>query len=153
HYAEHHPELGLRVVRVDQVPGTFKRSSDCHEGTEQTVRSIKWLVPLLVVEAHAIPVLAASYLLTGRFDPNHEVRNHPSEEAAALHEQMAEAKESKDHARRKELKRQLKEEQESQLGTDEQWQQYRSRYEEILRTAIADGIFTHQRQVRSTFRE
>jgi len=153
HYAEHHPELDLRVVRIDQLPGTFKRSSDCHEGTEQTVRSIKWLVPLFVVEAHAIPVLAASYLLTGRFDPNHEVRNHPSNEAALLHEQIAEARESNDRSLRKELKRQLKAEQASQLGTEEQWQQYRSRYQEILHTAMADGIFTHERQVRSAFRD
>ena len=153
HYAEHHPELELRVVRVDQLPGTFKRSSDCHEGTEQTVRSIKWLLPLFAVEAHAIPVLAASYLLTGRFDPNHEVREHPSDEAALLHEQLAAAKDANDRARRKQLKQQLKAEQENQLGTNEQWQQYRSRYQEILRTAVADGVFTNTRQVRSTFRD
>jgi hypothetical protein len=153
HYAEHHPELELRVVRIDQVPGTYKRSSDCHEGTEQTFRAKKWLVPMIAVEAQAVPVLAASYLLTGRFDPNHELRNHPSSEAALLHQQMAEAREAKDHARPKELKRQLKAEQQRQLGSDEQWQQYRERFQEILRTAVADGVLTHERQVSSAFRD
>ncbi len=153
HYAEHHPALDLRVVRIDQVPGTYKRSSDCHEGTEQTVRSFKWLVPMFVVEAHAIPVLAASYLLTGRFDPNHELRTHPSDEAALLQEQMADAREAKDNARRKELKQQLKAEEQSHIGTNAQWQQYREHFEEILHTAVADGVFTHERQVRSVFRD
>lgn len=153
HYAEHHPELQLRVVRIEQVPGTYRRSSDCHEGTEQTVRSIKWLAPMLVVEAHAIPVLAASYLLTGRFDPDHELRTHPSDEAALLQQQMAEARDANDGARRKELKQELKAEEASQLGTREQWRQYRDHYDEILRSAVADGIFTHERQVRSVFRE
>lgn len=153
HYAERHPELQLQVVRIDQVPGTYKRSSDCREGTEQTFRAKKWLIPMIAVQAQAVPVLAASYLLTGRFDPNRELREHPSEEAAVLHEQLADARDAKDHKRHEQLKRELKAEQESQLGTDEQWQQYRERFEEILRSAVADGVFTHQREVRSAFRD
>ena len=153
HYAEHHPALDLRVVRIDQVPGTYKRSSDCHEGTEQTFRAKKWLIPMVAVEAQAVPFLAASYLLTGRFDPNHELRQHPSPDAATLHEQLAEAREAHDKPRQRELKRQLKMEEQEQLGTEAQWQQYRERFEEVLRTAVADGILTNEREVRRVFRQ
>jgi hypothetical protein len=153
HYAEHHPAMDLRVVRVAQVPGTYKRSSDCKEGTEQTFRSAKWLIPMIAVEAHAVPFLAASYLLTGRFDPNHELRNHPSPEAAALQQQLAEAKRDGDRSGSKQLKHQLKAEEASQLGSEEQWRQYRARFEEVLGTAVADGILNDRRHVRAVFRE
>ncbi len=152
HYAEHHPKLQLRVIRIEQVPGTYKRSSDCKEGTEQTFRSIKWLIPMVFIEAHAVPLLAASYLLTGRFDPNHELRNHPSTEAASLREQIADAKREEDKTRARALKKQLKAEQESQVGTEQQWQQYRERFEEVLRSAVADGVFADRREVRTVFR-
>ncbi len=153
HYAEHHPAMDLHVIRIAQVPGTYKRSSDCKEGTEQTVRSAKWLVPMIAVEAHAVPVLAASYLLTGRFDPNRELRSCPSDDAAAMHEQLADAKQDQDKDRQRELKRQLKAEQESQIGTEAQWRQYRARFDEVLDTAVVDGILANRREVRTLFRE
>jgi hypothetical protein len=152
HYAEHHSAMDFRVVRIAQAPGTYKRSSDCKEGTEQTFRSAKWLLPMIAVQAHAVPVLAASYLLTGRFDPNHELRNHPSDNAAALRRQIADARQDKDKDRQRELKQQLKAEQESWLGTEQQWQQYRARFDEVLGTAVADGILTNRREVRTVFR-
>ena len=79
HYAEHHPGLDLRVIRIEQLPGTYKRSSDSHEGTEQVIRAKKWLLPVAAVGYQAIPVLAASYFLTGRFSPDKELRRHPSD--------------------------------------------------------------------------
>ena len=105
HYAEHHPELQLRVVRIEQVPGTYKRSSDCREGTEQTVRSTKWLIPIAVLEAQAIPALAGSYLLFGHFNPDHAMRDHPTEDVAVLYEQLNAAKQDGDADREKQLKR------------------------------------------------
>jgi len=153
HYAEHRPAMDFRVVRIEQVPGTYKRSSDCKEGTEQTVRSVKWLAPMFVVEAHAIPVLAASYLLTGRFDPNRELRKYPSPDAADLEKQLAAAKNSGDKALQKELQRELETERVSQLGSDQQWQQYHERFDEVLETAVADGILSDRRAVHSVFRD
>lgn len=153
HYAEHHPELDLRVIRVEQVPGTFKRSSDCREGTEQTVRSAKWLIPMAIISYHAIPVLAASYLLTGRFSPNHELREHPSENAALLNEQVYQAREDGDHGQAQQLKRDLRVEREHQVGEDQQWARYQERFDEVLRGAVADGIVSNRSQLRNLFRD
>ena len=153
HYAEHHPEMDLRVVRIEQVPGTFKRSSDCREGTEQTVRSAKWLIPMAIVGYHAIPVLAASYLLTGRFSPNHELREHPSENAALLNQEIHEARQDGGRSEVQPLKRALRVERDQQIGGDQQWQRYQERFEEVLRGAIADGIVSNRGQLRNLFRE
>ncbi len=153
HYAERHPELDLRVIRVEQLPGTYKRSSDSHEATEQLIRSKKWLVPTLLVGHQAVPVFAASYFLTGRFGPDHELRKHPSEAAALLADQLAEAKRAGDNVRRQQLETQLRTERERQLGDDQQWAKLRQRFDEVLQSAIADGIVADRRELRDLFRE
>jgi len=151
-YAEHHPELDLHVLRVEQVPGTYKRSSDCHEGTEQTVRSLKWLVPITLVEVQAVPVLAATYFFTGHFNPDHELRNRPSGKSAVLTEQIADAKQAGDQAQAQELQRDLHAERVEQVGDQQQWKTYRDRFEEVLRSAIDDGIVSNRRELRNLFR-
>src|SRR5208283_5877040 len=70
-YALHHPESNFRVLHFAQVPGTIKRSSEVRAGTEQLVRSKKWLVPMLIFADHELPFVAATYFLTGRFNPGH----------------------------------------------------------------------------------
>jgi len=152
HYAEHHPELQLRVIRIEQVPGTYKRSSDCREGTEQTVRSTKWLIPIAVLEAQAVPFLAGSYLLTGHFNPDHDLRNHPSEDVAVLYEQLANAKQAGDLEQQRQLTRKIAADREQLIGSDEQWQQYRSRFEEILRSAIDERVIADRHRMETLFR-
>ncbi len=153
HYAERHPELELRVLRIEQLPGTFNRSSDSHEATEQMLRAKKWLVPMAVVGYDAMPVLAASYLLTGRFNPDHELRKHPSDAAATLTQELADSKVADDDSQRQAIESELQAERQRQLGTPEQWAKYRDRFEEVLRTAIADGTISDRRDLRNVFRE
>jgi hypothetical protein len=78
HYAQRHPELHLRVMHFAQVPGTIKRSSDVRAGTEQLFRSKKLLVPMVAFAYEALPIVAASYLITGRFNPEKEFEKHPA---------------------------------------------------------------------------
>jgi len=78
HYAQRHPELNLRVMHFAQVPGTIKRSRDVRAGTEQLLRSKKLLIPMAVFAYEALPVVAASYVITGRFNPEKEFEKHPA---------------------------------------------------------------------------
>lgn len=78
HYAQRHPELNLRVMHFAQVPGTIKRSSEVRAGTEQLFRSKKLAIPMAVFAYEALPVVAASYVITGRFNPNKEFEKHPA---------------------------------------------------------------------------
>ena len=153
HYAEKRPGMDFHVIRIEQVPGTYKRSSDCHEGTEQTFRSKKWLVPMLVVGTHEEPVLAASYLLTGRFNPDHELRNWPSEEASQLHARLVVAKNDGDSALAAELKRDLRDQRIQDLGDEQQWEQYHNRFDEILHSAIDDGVVADRHELDGVFRQ
>jgi hypothetical protein len=94
HYALNHPELNFRVLHFGQVPGTIRRSSEVRAGTEQLVRSKKLLIPMVLFADHAIPVAAASYLLTGRFSPEKTFEKYPTagpdvENSMALEQQAA----------------------------------------------------------------
>jgi len=61
-----------------QVPGTIKRSSDVRAGTEQLLRSKKLLIPMAAFAYEALPVVAASYVITGRFNPEKEFEKRPA---------------------------------------------------------------------------
>lgn len=78
-YAIHHKELNFRVMHFGQVPGTIKRSSEVRAGTEQLYRSKKLLIPLALFADHALPVVVASYLLTGRFNPERTYEKYSAE--------------------------------------------------------------------------
>jgi hypothetical protein len=80
-YAEKRPELAFTAERFDQLPGPIKRSSPCRKGTEVSFRLKKWFVPLLAMRSHELPFFLAAYALTGRFNPDAEVRRHPAEDA------------------------------------------------------------------------
>ena len=79
-YAVRNPKSNLRVLHFAQVPGTIKRSNEVRSGTEQLYRSEKLLIPMLIFADYGVPVVAASYLLTGRFNPEREFEKHPAEE-------------------------------------------------------------------------
>jgi hypothetical protein len=77
HYALHHPRSNFRVMHFAQVPGTIKRSSEVRSGTEQLYRSKKLLIPMALFADHVLPFVAASYLITGRFNPERTFEKYP----------------------------------------------------------------------------
>jgi hypothetical protein len=128
-YARKHPELNLRVLHFAQVPGTIERSREVRDGTEQLYRSKKFLIPLLIFADHELPVVAASYLLTGRFNPEHEFEHRP-----ALEEPSAQSRPSENisHEERTRI-----------IGTSKEWSEYRKAFNSMvandLRQYPADG--------------
>jgi hypothetical protein len=131
-YAHRHPGSGFRVLHFAQVPGTIKRSSECRGGTEQLVRSKKLLVPMLIFADHALPFVAASYILTGRFNPQRELEEHPTIEATQAEHQIKLAKAENNHARAEELQSDKDQERDRMVGTPEEWKQYRAFFAYIL---------------------
>jgi hypothetical protein len=127
-YANRHPNAGFRVLHFAQVPGTIKRSSECRAGTEQLVRSKKLLVPMLIFADHALPFVAASYILTGRFNPQRELEEHPTVEASEAGHQIKLAKAANNDARVEKLESDKNEQLARVVGTSEEWKQYRTSF-------------------------
>jgi len=131
-YAHRHPEAQFHVLHYAQIPGTIKRSTVARAGTEQLFRSKKLLVPMAIFADHALPIVAASYLLTGRFDPQNELEKHPTAESTELERQIRMAKTDDDE----ELVKQLEEEKNQQIlntvGTGGEWRKYRTEFDSMV---------------------
>jgi len=120
-YALHHPESNFRVMHFAQAPGTIKRSSDVRAGTEQLIRSKKLLIPMILFADHALPVVAASYIFTGRFNPEGQFERHPAtepdpENTASQPEQSAAVPNERIRI----------------VGTSSEWREYRKSYESVV---------------------
>lgn len=140
HYGEHHPEARLRVLHFAQLPGTIKRSTEARSGTEQMYHSKKLLVPMLLFADHAVPFMVASYALTGRFNPQHELEEHPNAEAADIGQEIRRAKSQKDASREAELEAAVDRESDQLVGTTKEWKQYREEFGSLANEAISREI-------------
>ncbi|MGC1417254.1 MAG: hypothetical protein WA817_18340 [Candidatus Acidiferrum sp.] len=145
-YAARHPEAQFRVLHFAQLPGTIKRSTECRNATEQLYHSKKLLVPMLIFADHELPFIAASYLLTGRFNPEHELEQHPTAEASDLDLEIRQAKSENNASREAELVAVVETEGAQLVGTAKEWKQYREEFsgfadDAISREVIPDANF------------
>lgn len=139
-YGEHHPESHFYVLHFAQMPGTIKRSSECRSGTEQLYHSKKLLIPMAIFAPHELGVVAASYVLTGRFNPEHELERHPSPQASELDQEIREAKGAKDPARQAELQALVNEQKAEAVGTPAEWKEYRERFDVLAEQAVRNEV-------------
>ena len=131
-YAKRHPDAQFRVLHFAQIPGTIKRSTVARTGTEQLFRSKKLLVPMLIFADHVLPFVAASYIFTGRFNPQSELEKHPTVEATELQRQIRVAKSEDDSTRLEELVAEDSQQREKLLGTGEEWKKYRAQFDSMV---------------------
>ncbi|HTV59335.1 MAG TPA: hypothetical protein VMJ93_10720 [Verrucomicrobiae bacterium] len=125
HYALKHPELQFDITHFAQAPGTIKRSSECRDGTEQLYHSKKLLVPMLIFADHELAAAAATYWLTGRFNPVHEAEWYPNVEASQRAAELQVAERDNEDAVAKELREEARDERELIYGTPGEWRRYR----------------------------
>ena len=140
HYALRHPDAQFRVLHIAQVPGTIKRSTECRTGTEQLYRSKKLLLPMLIFAYHELPVVTASYLLTGRFNAQRTADRYPTVEATQNEHLLREAKAAQDGARVEQLEGEQSRERAEMVGTSGEWEGYRREFAGITDQAEGDGI-------------
>ena len=149
-YALRHPEAHFRVVHYAQIPGTIKRSSECREGTEQLYRSKKLLVPMLIFANHELPFVAASYLFTGRFNPQRELEKHPGIEATEA-EYQGQPATSGNNPRTGEATASEIPESADVVGTSEDWKEYRSAFDSLVTAAVKEEIIQGRGDLKGFF--
>ncbi len=139
HYAHGQPEADYHVMHFAQLPGTTKRSSECREGTEQLYRSKKLMLPMAYLAWQELPVAFGSYVLTGRFNPEHEFEQHATVREVELDREIDLAKDDgagTDEVKVAKLEAAKKAERNSVVGSDQQWEDYRARFDVILTDAM-----------------
>ena len=152
-YARRHPGDEYRVLHFPQVPGTIKRSTVARDGTEQLFRSKKLLVPMLLVASHELPAFAASYLITGRFDPQREFEQHPSALASGIDYEMKLAKQDDDSALLDGLKQAKNLEEQDIVGTSRDWKRYREEFDSLVEEAVREEVITDRNSLGRVFKE
>jgi hypothetical protein len=146
HYAEKNPESDFRVLHFSQVPGTIKRSSECRSGTEQLYHSKKLVIPLAAFAWQGIPAVAASYAITGHFNPEHQFEAHPSAEATGSATNESPEISGAFTVSVQELAAEENQERETIVGTKDEWKQNQIRFdatvdEAIRREVIPDRVY------------
>ena len=102
-YAKRHPEAHYRVFALhpDSRHHQKEHRGESRHGAAISLQEL--LVPMLVFADHVLPFVAASYLLTGRFNPQRELEAHPTAEAAELDHQIRLAKSEDNQVRVEQL--------------------------------------------------
>jgi hypothetical protein len=153
HYAVSHPEMEFRVLHFSQLPGTIKRSTEAHSGTEQLYHSKKLLVPMIIFADHELAVVTASYLLTGRFNPEHEFEAHSSADATQTEHQIPLAENDKDAAFAEQIETVEIQDRLQVVGTPEEWKEYRTELNAMMDEAIREEIIPDRGYLKHLFKQ
>ena len=137
-YAVRHPESNLRVLHFAQVPGTIKRSREVRAGTEQLYRSKKFLIPMLLFADPAVPAVAGSYLLTGRFNPGREFERHPAVEQVLPQDKQTGAVRPEERSR--------------VVGTPQDWKEYRKAFDSMVVENIQEDLIDDRGDLKRFFK-
>jgi hypothetical protein len=153
HYAEKHPESDFRVLHFAQVPGTIKRSSECRSGTEQLYHSKKLVIPLAYLAWQGVPAVAASYAITGHFNPEHQFEAHPSSDAAGSASDASLDIGDGYTVSVQELAVEDTLERETIVGTKHEWKQYQDRFDATVDEAIRKEVIPDRMYLKSVFKK
>jgi hypothetical protein len=153
-YAKENPDLDLRVLHFAQVPGTIKRSEECRSGTEQLYHSKKLVVPLGVLAWQAVPAVTASYILTARFNPEHEFEKNPSAGAIGADNNLNPATNrlaGGEVVRVQQLAAEEKSTRDEIVGTDTDWKQFRANLDAAENEAVHLEIIPDRSYLKRVF--
>ena len=161
HYARRHPEMEFRVFRFTQIPGTYKQSHDTRKGTEVFFHSKAFLVPMLL-RPHELAFFVGSYTLTGRFNPEHELKRHPGSDnvfpayQASMEQEMQQAHFQQvalaDFADLVVTSKKARP-QDAFLGSDQQWKTYRAALRELTNEAVEKKLMPNEKALHKLVKE
>ena len=85
-----------------------------------------------------LPFVAASYILTGRFNPQRELEKHPTIEATEAEYQIKQARAANNDARVETLEADRDRQRARVVGTAEEWKQYRAAFASVVTESVAE---------------
>jgi len=152
HYAQEHPESNFRVLHFSQLPGTIKRSTEPRSGTEQLYRSKKLLIPMVIFADHELPVVAAAYLITGRFNPEHEFEQHATVEPVQLNDSAQLPKTEETDQGSAAFEPIEVQDREQIVGAPGEWKKYRKAFDSMVDQAVQDELISNRYYVSRIFK-
>jgi hypothetical protein len=144
HYAQSHPESEFRVLHISQLPGTIKRSTEARSATEQLYHAKKLLVPMLIFAPQILPAVAATYELTGRFNPEHEFEAHSSALPVQIRSPMPAPRFESVSANIDQSHPAESHDREGISGTPKKWKAYREEFDFIVKDAVRQELLPNR---------
>lgn len=142
HYAEKHPDLHFEAEHFAQAPGTIKRSTECRDGTEQLYHSKKLMVPMLIFAHEELAGMTATYLLTGRFNPEHESEKYATADESEAQGELRQPQVKDDELLAKQLEAEARAERVRIYGTDDEWKDYRDDWNSYADEAVQEEMIS-----------
>lgn len=152
HYAARHPGMEFHILHFAQAPGTYRRSSECREGAEQLYHSKKLLIPMAIFAYHELPVAVVSYLLTGRFNPEHEWEKYPTPQVTELSYRIKAARQEQNKSLAHQLARKQARARKQIVGTKKEWKHYKRQFDNVLNEAMAQEAIPDADYVKRFFK-
>ncbi len=162
HYARRHPALELRIFRFTQLPGTYKQSHDTRKGTEVFFHSKAFLLPMLL-RPHELAAFVGSYTLSGRFNPEHELKRYPgADNVFPSYQAELERQEMQPEYLRPValadfvgpvITPKRVRPQDAFLGTDVQWKAYGKALNELADEAVSKKLIEDRKALRKVVKE
>lgn len=66
-YGKHHPEAGMTVVQIPQIPG-YRHESRAIHGVAETLVTNGYVIPVVVLNPYIAAGIVADYLIRGRYN-------------------------------------------------------------------------------------
>jgi hypothetical protein len=153
-YAHDRPESQYRVLHFAQLPGPIKRSTECRDGIEQLYHSKKLLVPMGFFAWHELPFAVGSYVLTGRFNPEHEFESHATVRQVELGHEIEVAKDNDpENPQVAQLEGARLQERIRIVGSGKEWEGFRQQFDSIVAEAVDDHIVASRNSLSHVIRE
>lgn len=157
-YASDRPERLFNITKYSQVTGSIWRSYDNRNCTEMGFASKKYLIPSLIFEPPLLAILTGAYFTTGRFDIHQTYKEHATPQIARLNMDKRLLENSK-HMHRasattlNEIIEKKENERLSIFGNKQTWNEYKASFAPLLKSAITQGLFQDQKEVKTFFRD
>ena len=99
---------------------------------------------------HELPVFTAAYLITGRFNPEHEWEQHPAPEARDIQDSPEPISIAGDDETTESLEAA---EREQVVGTSQEWERYRRAFVEIAESGPGNADILQHGHLKRSFKE
>ncbi|MEQ1922741.1 MAG: hypothetical protein ABL952_09550 [Pyrinomonadaceae bacterium] len=157
-YAKDRPEMELSISRFPQIPGPIIRSSDNRNLTEMAYKSKKYLIPALIFKPEVAAILAATYLLTGRFNVHKTYVKYANAKIARLERETRTASTTglmyfAGSPNSEGIDQKPKRAGDGLLGNKETWKVHKASFAPVLKELIGQGLFRNEKEVKTFFRD
>jgi hypothetical protein len=111
------------------------------------------VIPLAALAWQGVPAVAASYAITGHFNPEHQFEAHPSSEAAGSASDASLDIGNGYTVSVQELATEDSLERETIVGTKDEWKQYQDKFDEMVDEAIRNEVIPNRNYLKHVFKK